>query len=130
LVVLKHFFPMKFKQFIFAGTFAFLILSCTNTSENDLIEQLDPAVVITYTEHIKPIYDTNCLNCHSNPPINGAGMPLSTLSELQNSIENTDHIDRISRQSGESGFMPLGGARLPQTSIDLIKQWQSEGFVE
>ena len=130
MIVLRHSFPMKFKQFIFAGTFAFLILSCTNTSENDLIEQLDPAVVITYTEHIKPIYDTNCLNCHSNPPINGAGMPLSTLSELQNSIENTDHIDRISRQSGESGFMPLGGARLPQTSIDLIKQWQSEGFVE
>ena len=121
---------MKITSFIVTITFAFLILSCTNTSENDLIEQLDPAVVITYTEHIKPIYDTNCLNCHSNPPINGAGMPLTTLNELQNSIENTDHIDRISRQSGEGGFMPLGGARLPQTSIDLIKQWQSEGFVE
>jgi len=26
--------------------------------------------------------------------------------------------------------MPLGGTRLPQVSIDLIEQWQSEGFAE
>jgi|TARA_B110000046_G_scaffold20079_1_gene19066 hypothetical protein len=121
---------MKITPFIFAFSFAVLMLSCTTTNESDLIEKLEPEIVITYTEHIKPIYDNNCLNCHSNPPINGAGMPFTTLSELRNSIENTDHIDRINRQPGEGGFMPLGGARLPQASIDLIMQWQSEGFAE
>lgn len=129
-MMIRYSIPMKITPFIFAFTIAFLMLSCTTTNESDLIEKLEPTIVITYTEHIKPIYDSNCLNCHSNPPINGAGMPLSTLSELQNSIENTDHIDRINRLPGEGGFMPLGGARLPQASIDLIIQWQTEGFAE
>ena len=35
-----------------------------------------------------------------------------------------------SLQSGEGGFMPLGGSRIPQASIDLIIQWQNEGFAE
>jgi mono/diheme cytochrome c family protein len=121
---------MKFTRFIFAFAIGILLLSCTNTSESDLIEQIEPEDVITYTEHIKPIYDNNCINCHSNPAINGASMPFTTLSELRNSIENTDHIDRINRQPGEGGFMPLGGTRLPQVSIDLIVQWQTEGFAE
>lgn len=121
---------MKFTPFIFTISLAVLIFSCTNASENDLIDQVDPDVVITYSEQIKPIFDSNCVACHSNPAINGAGVPLTTLSEVQSSIENTNLIDRINRQSGEGGFMPLGGSRIPQASIDLITQWQSEGFAE
>ncbi len=121
---------MKITQFIFTTTFTVLILSCTNTSESDLIDQVDPQIVITYTEHIKPIFDSNCVACHSNPAINGAGVPLTTVSQVQSSIENTNLIDRINKQSGEGGFMPLGGSRMPQASIDLIIQWQSEGFAE
>lgn len=121
---------MKIIPFISTIIFAFLMFSCTNASENDLIDQVDPEQVITYTEHIKPIFDSNCVACHSNPAINGAGVPLTTLSEVQSSIENTDLIERINRQSGEGGFMPLGGSRIPQASIDLIIQWQSEGFAE
>ena len=121
---------MKIIHLIFSITLAFLIISCTNASENDLIDQIDPEQVITYSEHIKPIFDSNCVACHSNPAINGAGVPLTTLSEVQSSIENTDLIERINRQSGEGGFMPLGGSRIPQASIDLIIQWQSEGFSE
>lgn len=121
---------MKIIPFISTIIFVFLMFSCTNASENDLIDQVDPEQVITYTEHIKPIFDSNCVACHSNPAINGAGVPLTTLSEVQSSIENTDLIERINRQSGEGGFMPLGGSRIPQASIDLIIQWQSEGFAE
>lgn len=128
--VINQFILMRISPFIYTITFAFLILSCTNTSESDLIDQVDPEIIITYSEQIKPIFDSNCLGCHSNPTINGAGVPLTTLSEVQSSIENTNLIDRINKQSGEGGFMPLGGSRIPQASIDLIIQWQSEGFAE
>ena len=121
---------MKITQFIFTIMATFLILSCTNASESDLIEQVDPEIIITYTEQIKPIFDSNCVACHSNPAINGAGVPLTTLSQVQSAIENTNLIDRINKQSGEGGFMPLGGSRMPQATIDLITQWQSEGFAE
>ena len=121
---------MKIIHLIFTITLAFLMIACTNASENELIDQIDPELVITYSEHIKPIFDSNCIACHSNPAINGAGIPLTTLSEVQSSIENTNLIERINKQSGEGGFMPLGGSRIPQASIDLIIQWQSEGFAE
>ena len=39
---------MRITQSIFTITLAFLIISCTNASENDLIDQVDPEVVITY----------------------------------------------------------------------------------
>mgnify|MGYP001083853452 CR=1 FL=1 len=121
---------MRITQYIFIITLASLVISCTNASENDLIDQVDPDVVVTYSEQIKPIFDSNCVACHSNPAINGAGVPLTTFGEVKSSIENTDLIDRINRQSGEGGFMPLGGSRIPQASIDLIMQWESEGFAE
>lgn len=121
---------MKLTPFIFTICLAVFMFSCTNASENNLIDQVDPELVITYSEHIKPIFDSNCIACHSNPAINGAGVPLTTLSEVQSSIENTNLIERINKQSGEGGFMPLGGSRIPQASIDLIVQWQSDGFAE
>ena len=121
---------MRITQSIFTITLAFLIISCTNASENDLIDQVDPEVVITYSEQIKPIFDSNCISCHSSPPINGSGISLTTYNSVKSSIENTNLIDRINWQPGQSGFMPLGGSRLPQNLIDLIIQWQLEGFIE
>ena len=115
---------------LFLVPLCLIILSCTNTSEKDLIEQIDPTEPITYSEHIKPVFDSNCINCHSSPAINGAGVSLTTYSNVKNSIENTNLIDRINWQPGQPGFMPQAGSRLPQNLIDLIIQWQSEGFVE
>ena len=120
---------MKINPF-FLVALCLIISSCTNTSEKDLIEQIDPTEPITYSEHIKPVFDSNCINCHSSPAINGAGVSLTTYNNVKNSIENTNLIDRINWQPGQGGFMPLGGTRLPQNLIDLIIQWQSEGFVE
>jgi len=39
-------------------------------------------------------------------------------------------LDRISREEGASGAMPLGGPRLPQNTIDLIFQWNEDGLLE
>mgnify|MGYP000663100911 CR=1 FL=1 len=90
--------------------------------------QIDPS--IDRVEKIKPIFDSNCISCHSSPPINGSGISLTTYNSVKSSIENTNLIDRINWQPGQSGFMPLGGSRLPQNLIDLIIQWQLEGFIE
>lgn len=121
---------MKTTPFLLLLSILFLSFSCSNSSEGDLIEQVDPVEIISYDTHIKSIFDTNCVACHSNPAINGAGVPLTTFSQVKSAIEATDLIDRINRQSGEGGFMPLGGSRMPQAAINLIIQWQTEGFVE
>ena len=119
----------KFSCFLVI-TSVVLFISCENSSEIDLIEQPPLTENINYTEHIKPIIDANCVACHSNPAINGASSPMTNYNQVKTTFENTDALNRMNRQSGESGFMPLGGVRLPQASIDLVEQWMNEGYLE
>ena len=74
---------MKINPF-FLVALCLIISSCTNTSEKDLIEQINPTEPITYSEHIKPVFDSNCITCHSSPAINGAGVSLTTYNNVKN----------------------------------------------
>jgi uncharacterized membrane protein len=109
----------------------FLSSGCTSRTYDD-IEPLAQEVVpdlVVYTD-IMPIIDNACTNCHSSPPRNGAPMPLTTFMDVKSSVENTGLLDRISRNEGETGIMPVGGPRLPQGSIDLLVQWSQDGLLE
>lgn len=121
---------MKNINFLFILISLILGTSCENSSESDLIEQTPLTENITYTEHIKPIIDANCVACHSNPSVGGASVPMTNYSQVKNVFENTDALDRMNRQPGESGFMPKNDSRLPQVSIDLVEQWMNEGYLE
>lgn len=121
------------KKNIFYLMALFLIIgisACSNDSEDDLINQMQNPDPITYTDDVKAIIDNNCLNCHSDPPTNGAPIPLVTFDQVKNSTENGTLISRIQSQAGQSGAMPLGAPRLPQSLIDIVVQWQADGFVE
>lgn len=108
---------------------SFVLLGCANASEDDLIDapqQLpDP---VTYVDHVKPIIDANCLNCHDDPPENGAPVSLIDYNDVSNAFINGNLLNRISGQPGDTGFMPEGGNRLPQLSIDIIEKWETDGF--
>ncbi|WP_396172060.1 hypothetical protein [Flavobacterium sp.] len=109
-------------------TLLFLIIAgCTNDSDSDLLNIPDNELV-TYTETIKSIMDQKCNNCHGAAPSNGAPMSLHTYETVKDAVLNRGLIDRISRIEGQSGFMPLGGAKLPQTQINQIIEWQNEDF--
>ena len=116
----------KFILIIFTITISF---SCTNVSEDDLIDAVEPPAVATYNTDIKIIIDNNCLNCHIQPPINGAGIPLLTYDNVKNGVENNNLISKISG-NGPGALMPLGGTSLPQNLIDLIIQWEADGLLE
>jgi len=117
-------------------TIAIVIISlitynCATDSVNDLVD-VEPIINVTYNNDIAPIMETNCMPCHANPP-QGAPISLTTFEEVMTATEVTGGngvIDRISRQTGEAGAMPLGRSRLPQPTIDLIIQWRGEGFLE
>ena len=106
--------------------------ACSNVSEDDLLEPiiLESGETVNYIEDIKPIMENNCTFCHSNPPVNGAPMSLITFNDVVFAVENLNLIDRISRENGEAGAMPLGGPKLPQNLIDLVIQWQADGLIE
>ena len=108
-----------------------LIVSCTSATEDDLLEAqpIDEEPELVLFSDIEPIIMDRCQNCHSNPPQNGAPMPLVLPEDVQDAILNRGLINRISRSNGEAGLMPQGGPRLPQNDIDLIIKWQEDGFL-
>jgi len=121
---MKHILPILFLSFL-------LLYSCTSHTYDDLEEtqQIDPIELVTYQE-VSFVFETICAACHSSPPQNGAPMSLVTYSEVKNALLNRGLLDRISRDEGASGLMPLGGPRLPQQNIDLIVQWNADGLLE
>ena len=117
-------------RYLLVATLTSLLVSCTANTFDDL-EPVQPDVVGEVTfQDVKFVFDNICQQCHSNPPQNGAPMPLVTFAEVREAVQNRGLIDRISRQDGEAGLMPLGGPRLPQTTIDLIIQWEQDGLLE
>jgi uncharacterized membrane protein len=119
---------MKNKTLLQLIFVSFLLLSCTNDSTSDLID--NDIEQISYTNSIKSIIDNNCVVCHASTPINGAPMSLTTYDDVKNAILTRDLLDRISRPQGEVGMMPNGGTRLPQSIIDQISTWATQGFNE
>jgi len=72
-------------KFIIAGCILVLATSCANDSEDDLISIVEdqvggeeegegnpPSTAITYANTIEGIMDSSCVECHANPPRNGA----------------------------------------------------------
>jgi hypothetical protein len=108
---------------------SFSLFSCTNDSTRDLIA-VDLNQTITYNEHIKPIIDANCINCHNQPPVNGAPMALLTYQNVKLATQEMDLISRVSLPEGNSLLMPVGGPRLPQPVIDVIEKWLEDGLQE
>ena len=115
----------------------FIVLSaCSSNTFDDLqpivedpMEEEPVEEFVTYQD-VKFVFDNTCTACHSNPPTNGAPVPFSNYIEVRNGIINNGILDRVSRSEGDGDLMPLGGPRLPQSTIDLLNQWNDDGLLE
>lgn len=105
------------------------MFSCTNSSEDDLIDSNALPNTVTYNDNVKSIIDNNCIQCHSNPAINGASVPLLTYNNVKSAVQNNNLISKING-IGPGGLMPFGGPKLPQSLIDLVIKWETDGFIE
>lgn len=117
------------KKILIILLFSSLILSCTNVSEDDLIDATPLPDTVTYIDDVKVIIDNNCISCHSNPPINGATIPLVSYSNVKSAVENNNLIGRITG-AGPGSLMPKGGPKLPQSLIVIITQWEADGLLQ
>jgi len=102
------------------------IYSCSSSSNDDvIITPPNNNNDVTYTNDVKPIIDNNCLNCHTNPPQNGAPMPLTTYDNVKEAVQNRGLIGKI-----ESGAMPKNGTPLSTSQVQTVKDWQTGGFIQ
>ncbi len=118
----------KLFQIILLNSILFLF-GCTAVSEEDLVDATPIPETITFNENVKPIIDNNCIFCHSNPPQNGAPMPLVSYENVKEAVQNRNLVGRISSED-PAFMMPFGGPRLPQNLIDIVIQWNEDGLIE
>ena len=102
--------------------------SCTNDSSDDISPDYVAVQQVAYTNQVLAIISANCYFCHTDPPQNGAPISLTTYDDVKDAVLNHGLIDRISRPQGAEGMMPQGRQRLPESEINIIRQWEEQGF--
>jgi hypothetical protein len=96
----------------------------TTTTTGGTVNMCD---TITYTRHIKPIIDADCLHCHNNNFQQGL-TNLSTYSLLKIKAEAGRIKARVI--DGKPSYMPQDKGKLPAAKLDLISCWLSNGMKE
>lgn len=106
-------------SFLFLLFLSVSIISCSSNDDTETPSQNE----VTYTDNIKSIIDSNCLNCHGNPVANGAPMSLTNFDEVKEAVMNRDLIGRV-----ENGSMPLGGTPFTAAQVKAIKDWEAANY--
>jgi len=117
---------MKKLPLLFVFVLLYSIMSCSPDSDDADEMITDPPVNtnVTYTASVKAIIDNSCISCHGDPLTNGAPMPLLTLENVKEAVENRNLISRI-----ENGSMPPGNAQdLTAAQVQAVKDWQANSF--
>ncbi|MDX1565335.1 MAG: c-type cytochrome domain-containing protein, partial [Phycisphaeraceae bacterium] len=93
---------------------------------------------VTYDQHLKPLFEDHCLNCH-NPDKRKGDLDLSSFTGLMaggSSGEVTDGNDpelsilyRVMAHL-EKPFMPPKKPKLPANQLNLVKAWVAGGALE
>ncbi len=90
----------------------------------------NPNKTTTYIADVKTIIDTQCLECHSNPPDRGAPMSLETYAEIIDAVTNQGRVDLSVRMNTTGrNVMPPSG-KLSQEIVDIILDWEADGRLE
>ena len=96
----------------------FIVSSCTY-HEISPYETSTP----TFSDYVKPIFEQNCMDCHSTGNPDGI-MALTNYLEIQNHVVNGKVIESINR---EFNFMPKFAERLSEEEILIIEKWKENG---
>lgn len=109
--------------------------SCETKSIQELEAEAMPPVVTnpTYNKNIAPVISNKCISCHA------PGMTSPNLSDYNRVKDNCDETNggnilcRIDDPTTCFGsIMPptSNGGRMSQATIDMIKLWVAQGFIE
>lgn len=105
--------------------FTLIFSNCTSVSTDDLT--IPAPVSITYTANVKSIIDQSCATsgCH-NATSNTQNLTLETYTQVKNAFQNRNALGRM--ESTTNPMPPTGN--LPNTSIQMIKNWRDQGYLE
>ena len=108
---------MFLERISFLSILSLPLSGCANNIAEELVEDCSEAENF-YIETIAPIMSQNCVSSHSGPSSSG-NQRLDSFLSVHSSIEVT--LDRVNRDSGSAGFMPLGGNKLTNDQIAALQ---------
>ncbi|WP_109300199.1 hypothetical protein [Aquimarina sp. AU474] len=113
-------------------TCVLFIASCSSSDDTpdpdpDPDVNPNPNKITTYEADVKAIIDQQCLRCHTIPLTEGAPFPMRNYDEVIVGV-NRDLVLRMVSTSINNVMPPSG--RLPQETIDIILDWEADGFLE
>jgi uncharacterized membrane protein len=115
-------------------TLGIISVSCESNTYSEVSKVTNP----TYSKNIQPIINSKCVSCHSVNSTIRPESPFDTYQEVKTSCElpigDGGMLCLIDDQNacGYDNIMPppSNGGRMPQTTIDMIKLWASQGYAE
>ena len=109
----------KIKIFLMIIGTVFVVSCESNTYDQISVPVTNP----TYVANVQPVIRANCTGCHNS----GGQFPnLGTYDQLKTVIVTGKVICKIDGSCGS--IMPTGG-KMPQGTIDMIKLWTANGFI-
>src|SRR5438094_606701 len=100
--------------------------------------QLAAQEKITYQQHVRPIFNANCVSCH-NPDKNKAGLDLTSYATAMAGSSNGKILQSGDPDSSliyllvthqEEPHMPLKASKLPQPQLEILRQWIAGGALD
>jgi uncharacterized membrane protein len=88
-------------------------------------ETVCETVNVTFTQHIQPLIEQKCLNCHRGNTPSG-GVNLSTHAGVETVALNGRLMGAVTHSTGFTA-MPFGGQKLADCQIEMIKIWIDRG---
>lgn len=97
--------------------------------------------LVDYRSDILPIMKERCWDCHSNEEKVKGSLAFDDLDEVRESqigtynlirpgnSEESNFVERLLLDSGDTDFMPRKSEKLPEKEIELIRNWIDQGAV-
>jgi hypothetical protein len=115
------------KSLLFIITLGIATFSLSNTAP--LLSNSDPELVlVTYQQHILPIFEVHCLSCHGERV--SKKRQLHTYELAKEKID--DILFRVQLEPSNRKFMPykMRQAPLTRAQIAVLVTWKDEGMME
>lgn len=110
-------------KIIYIAVLFLFVTSCESRTYEEISDNTPITTVVKYESDLKPIIESNCINCHSTTSFK----PLVNYNQIKANIDII--INRIQRPSGDPLRMPQGGS-LSSNQINLFVKWKTDGLIE
>ena len=104
-----------------------VIVSLTISYCNASKKATKTPVKMNYEVNVKATIEGNCSPCHI-PAKGGRKLALDTYAAVNKNID--DILRRIQLNPTDRGFMPDKRSKLSDSTINIFKQWKTDGMLE